>query len=78
MSFIFFLIIGALAGFLAGKIMRGRSFGLLANMGLGIAGAIIGGFLVRLVGFASNGLVAELLVATGGAVLLLWAVGRGR
>ena len=45
MNFIMFLIIGAIAGWLAGTIMKGRGFGLLGNMVVGIVGAFIGGFL---------------------------------
>ena len=75
MNLILFLIIGALAGWLAGQIMKGRGFGVLGNILVGVVGAVIGGFLFRLVGLAAFGLVAELIMATVGAVILLWAVG---
>ena len=76
LSFLFFLLIGALAGFLAGKIMRGRDFGVLRNMLLGIAGAFVGGLLFRLFGFNAFGPIAELVVATAGAALILWIARR--
>ena len=57
MNFILFLIIGAIAGWLAGTIMKGRGFGLLGNMVVGIVGAFVGGFLFSAVGLASYGLV---------------------
>lgn len=75
MQFILFLIIGALAGWLAGQIMKGRGFGVIGNILVGVVGAFIGGLLFRLLGFAAFGLVAQLIMATVGAVILLWIVG---
>lgn len=75
LGFILFLVIGALAGFLAGKIMKGRSYGLLINMLLGIVGAYLGGFLFRLIGIAAYGLIGELVTATVGAVVVIWLAG---
>lgn len=51
MNLIFFLIIGALAGWIAGQLTKGRGFGLLGNLGLGVLGSIIGGFALGLLGF---------------------------
>lgn len=75
MHFILFLIIGALAGWLAGNIMKGSGFGLLGNLVIGIVGAFIGGFLFRLVGLAAYGLLGSLIMALVGAIVLLWIVG---
>jgi uncharacterized membrane protein YeaQ/YmgE (transglycosylase-associated protein family) len=75
MNFILFLIIGAIAGWLAGKIMKGRGFGILGNMVVGIVGAFIGGFLFRAVGLAAYGLIGSLITATVGAVVLLFLIG---
>lgn len=72
--FILFILIGALAGFLAGKIMRGGGFGFLVNLIVGIVGGFIGGWLMSLVGFSKGGLIWELLVAVIGAVVLLWVI----
>ncbi len=71
MNLILFLIIGGVAGWLAGLIMKGRGFGILANIGIGIVGSFLGGFVVRLLGLAAQGAVGELVTATVGAVLLL-------
>lgn len=76
MSFLWFLIIGALAGWLAGKITRGAGFGLLANLLIGIVGAILGGFLFRLIGMTSIGLIGELFTATVGAIVFLFILGK--
>jgi uncharacterized membrane protein YeaQ/YmgE (transglycosylase-associated protein family) len=71
-SLIVFLIVGALAGWIAGKMVRGRGFGLIGNMVLGILGAVIAGYLLPQLGFtAGGGFFASLLHATLGAVVLL-------
>jgi uncharacterized membrane protein YeaQ/YmgE (transglycosylase-associated protein family) len=74
-SLIYILLIGALAGFLAGKIMKGSGFGALGNIVVGIVGAMLGGFLFSLVGLAAYGLVGQLIMAVIGACVLLWILG---
>jgi uncharacterized membrane protein YeaQ/YmgE (transglycosylase-associated protein family) len=75
MVFLWWLIVGLIAGFLAGKIMKGSGYGTLMDIVLGIVGAFVGGFLMRLVGFAGEGgLIYTILVATLGAVILIWLV----
>ena len=72
LDLIYFLLIGLAAGWLAGKIMKGRSFGLLGNLVIGVIGAVLGGFLFRLVGLATIGLLGSLISATVGAIVLLF------
>ena len=67
-----FLIIGAVAGWLAGIIMKGGGFGLIINMIVGITGAIIGGFLFSAIGIHAGGFIGSIVIATAGAVLLLY------
>ncbi len=69
---IYFLLIGMAAGWLAGKLMEGHSFGLLGNLVVGVVGAVLGGFLFRLVGLLTIGLLGSLISATVGAILLLF------
>ena len=69
------LIIGALAGWLAGKIMKGKGFGVIGNIVIGIVGAFIGGFLFSLIGISAGGIIGSLVTATFGAVALLYLVG---
>ena len=69
---IYFLLIGLAAGWLAGKIMAGHSFGLAGNLVVGVVGAILGGFLFQLVGLVAIGLLGSLIAATAGAVVLLF------
>ncbi|MCP4045694.1 MAG: GlsB/YeaQ/YmgE family stress response membrane protein [Gammaproteobacteria bacterium] len=73
-SLIFTLIIGAVAGWLAGKIMKGKGFGVIGNIIVGVIGAIIGGFLFGLLGVSAGGMVGSLVTATIGAIVLLWIV----
>lgn len=74
LNLIWFLIIGAVAGWLAGKITRGHGFGLLANLIIGVVGALLGGLLFRLVGMRAVGTVGELFTATVGAIVLLFVL----
>jgi uncharacterized membrane protein YeaQ/YmgE (transglycosylase-associated protein family) len=78
MYFVWQIIIGILAGFLAGKIMRGRGYGLLIDLLLGIVGSMLGGLIFSLLGLYSSGIVGELVVATTGAVLLIYIARRLR
>ena len=68
------IVIGIIAGWLAGKIMRGRGFGLLVDLLLGIVGAWIGGLLFATLGLAAYGLIGRLIMAVIGALLLLFLV----
>lgn len=74
------LAIGSIAGWLAGKIMTGHGFGFLANAGLGILGAFVGTIVFGLFGFYTFGLVAGIIKATIGAIIVLaiahWLRGR--
>jgi uncharacterized membrane protein YeaQ/YmgE (transglycosylase-associated protein family) len=74
-SLLIFLIIGALAGWIAGQLMRGGGFGLLGNIVVGIIGAVIGGFLFGLVGISAGGFLGSLVTAVVGAGVLLFVVG---
>lgn len=75
MNFLWFLIIGLVAGWLAGQVMKGKGFGLIGNLVVGVIGAVVGGFLLDLIGFHAYGLIGSLVTAFLGAVVLLWVVG---
>jgi len=75
-NLIIFLVIGAIAGWLAGNIMKGRGFGLVGNIVVGIIGAIIGGYLFGVLGISiGGGLLGSIIVSTAGAAVLLFLVG---
>jgi uncharacterized membrane protein YeaQ/YmgE (transglycosylase-associated protein family) len=61
-----------LAGFLAGHVVRGRGFGLLMDLLVGIVGSILGGWLFGLVGLVAYGLIGRLFTSFVGACILLW------
>lgn len=68
------ILIGIFAGFLAGHFVRGRGFGVLMDLIVGIIGSILGGWLFSLVGLVAYGLIGRLFTAFIGAVILLWLV----
>jgi uncharacterized membrane protein YeaQ/YmgE (transglycosylase-associated protein family) len=65
------VLIGALAGWLAGKFIQGKGFGLLKNILVGIIGALVGGLLFPLFGLHAVGLIGSLVTDTAGAIVLL-------
>lgn len=69
-----FLAIGAVAGWLAGKIMKGSGFGVVGNIVVGIVGAVLGGILFGLLGITAGGLLGSIAMATIGAIVLLYVV----
>jgi uncharacterized membrane protein YeaQ/YmgE (transglycosylase-associated protein family) len=71
---IIFLAIGAVAGWLAGKVMKGSGFGLVGNVVVGIVGAVLGGILFGLLGITAGGLIGSIAMATVGAIVLLYVV----
>ena len=75
MGIILFLVIGGVAGWLAGLIMKGRGFGLFGNIIVGIIGGLIGGFLFGVLGFTSTNVIGSLITALVGAIVLLFIVG---
>jgi uncharacterized membrane protein YeaQ/YmgE (transglycosylase-associated protein family) len=75
-NLIFVLIVGLVAGWLAGKIMKGKGFGLIGDLIVGVVGAVIGNWIFIMLGFSvyGNGLIGSILVALIGALILLFAV----
>jgi uncharacterized membrane protein YeaQ/YmgE (transglycosylase-associated protein family) len=71
MFILWWIIVGLIAGWITGKIMKGSGFGALIDIVVGIIGAIAGGFIMRAVGFAgSGGMIYTIFVAVIGAVIL--------
>ena len=77
-SIIMWLIIGAVAGWLAGKVVHGYGFGLLANIVIGILGAVVGGYVLPQLGFIPTSTSGDFIAATLGAVILLVVIGLVR
>jgi uncharacterized membrane protein YeaQ/YmgE (transglycosylase-associated protein family) len=75
MEFVWFILIGLAAGWLAGQVMKGGGFGVLGDIVVGVIGALLGGFLFRTFGVsAGGGLLGSLIVATIGAIALLFVL----
>lgn len=73
-SLLLFLLIGLVAGWLAGKMMKGGGFGLVGNIIVGVIGALLGGWLFGLLGISAGGLIGSLVTALVGAIVLLYLV----
>jgi uncharacterized membrane protein YeaQ/YmgE (transglycosylase-associated protein family) len=71
-NFIVFLIIGGLAGWVAGIISKGSGFGIVGNIIVGIVGAILGGLCFGLLGIAAYGIIGRFIFAVLGALLFTW------
>ena len=70
-----FLLIGALAGWLAGIITKGSGFGAVGNVIVGIVGAFLGSFCFGLLGIVAVGFVGRLIFAVIGALFFTWLLG---
>jgi len=68
---IIFLVIGAVAGWLAGVIMKGCGYGLVGDIIVGVIGSLIGGWLFGLLGIAAGGLIGSIIAAVVGAIILI-------
>ena len=72
MNMIWWIVVGLIAGWAAGKIMKGGGYGTIADILLGIVGGIVGGWVVGLLGVGAGGFIWSVLVATLGAIILIW------
>jgi len=71
---LWFLLIGLVAGWLAGKLTKGSGFGAVGNILLGVMGSFVGGFIFRQIGLHAGGTLGNLIVATVGAAILIYVV----
>lgn len=75
MEFVWFILIGLVAGWLAGQFMKGGGFGVVGDIVVGVLGALLGGFLFKTLGVSSGGgLIGAIVVATIGAVVLIFVL----
>jgi uncharacterized membrane protein YeaQ/YmgE (transglycosylase-associated protein family) len=72
MGFLTWIIVGLIAGWLAGQVMKGGGYGILVDIILGILGGIVGGWVFGLLGLHAGGLIGSIVVSFVGAVLLVW------
>jgi uncharacterized membrane protein YeaQ/YmgE (transglycosylase-associated protein family) len=73
MQFVWFVLIGLVAGWLAGTLMKGGGFGIIGDIVVGVLGALLGGFLFSSIGLSAGaGLIGAIIVATIGAIVLIF------
>jgi len=69
---IYWIIVGLIAGWAAGQLMKGGGYGVVMDIVLGIVGAVVGGWLLGALGIHAGGLIGTIVVAIIGAVFLIW------
>ncbi len=72
MDILWFLLVGLIAGWLAGKIMKGGGYGLVGDLIVGVIGAILGGYLFSWVGISMGGLAGSIITALVGAIIFIY------
>ena len=73
-SLILFLVIGLIAGWAAGQVLKGRGFGLIGDLIVGVIGAFLGGWLFSLLNISAGGILGSLITAFVGAVVFLYLI----
>ena len=71
---VYILVVGLIAGWLAGKIMKGKGYGLVGDLVVGVLGAIVGSWLFGVLGLGTYGILGSIVVALIGALILLYLV----
>jgi len=71
-NLIWWIVVGLIAGWAAGKIMKGGGYGVAMDIVLGIVGAVVGGWLLGILGVQAGGLIGTIIVAIIGAIFLIW------
>jgi uncharacterized membrane protein YeaQ/YmgE (transglycosylase-associated protein family) len=68
------ILIGILAGWIAGQLWKGSGFGLLGDLIVGVIGSLLGSFIFGLIGIGAYGLIGRLVISVLGALILLWLI----
>jgi len=71
MDYLRYVVVGVAAGWIAGVVMRGRSFGLVGDLVVGVVGAFAGAFLANGLGISAGGIIGRIAIAAAGAIVLL-------
>lgn len=75
-SLLFSLVLAGVAGWLAGQLLKAEPFGVIGNVVLGIVGGFVGRAMLWLIGFSTHGIIADLIAAVLGAIVLIYVVGE--
>ena len=73
-SILIVLLVGAVAGWLAGVIMKGSGFGLVGDIIIGLFGGLIGGWLLPMIGVSFGGIIGSIIMSVIGAVILIFII----
>jgi uncharacterized membrane protein YeaQ/YmgE (transglycosylase-associated protein family) len=68
------ILIGILAGWIAGQLWKGSGFGVLGDLIVGVIGSLLGSFIFGLIGIGAYGLIGRLVISVLGALILLWLI----
>jgi len=71
-ALIWFLLVGLIAGWLAGQVMKGGGYGVVGDMIVGVIGAFLGGWIFSMLGIGAGGLIGSIIVAFVGACVLIF------
>jgi len=71
-ALIWFLLVGLIAGWLAGQVMKGGGYGVIGDMIVGVIGAFLGGWIFSMLGIGAGGLIGSIIVAFVGACVLIF------
>lgn len=71
MGILYWLIVGGIAGWLAGQVMKGKGFGLVGNILIGLVGGVIGGYAFNVLGLSASGTIGNIIVSFVGGVILV-------
>jgi len=74
MNWLIFIIIGILSGWIAGKLWKGKGFGLVGNLVVGVIGALVGGLVFGLLNITAGGIIGQIVMSVVGALVLLYVV----
>jgi uncharacterized membrane protein YeaQ/YmgE (transglycosylase-associated protein family) len=74
LDLLYYIVIGLIAGWLAGRILKDRSMGLVGNLLIGVTGAVLGAYIFEFFGISSGGFIGTLISAVIGAVILLYVI----
>ena len=75
MEFIWFIVVGLIAGWLAGVLVKGGGFGVIGDIIVGVIGALLGGWLFGAMGiWPGGGLLGSIVIATIGAIILIFII----
>jgi uncharacterized membrane protein YeaQ/YmgE (transglycosylase-associated protein family) len=69
---VYSIVIGGIAGWLAGKVMKGEGFGVLVNIVLGIVGGLVGGIIFSALGLYADNIIGRIVVSFVGALVIVW------